>query len=265
MIWHKLERYGTSCKLAPAKGDVAQVANLRQQGKKLFDEAQVANLRQQREDDDMAQIRVKIGHKLQTCANKSGNRGKKKNNLNIMEQNNSGRNVIVYIAMSLDGFIAKENGDIEFLSMVEKEGEDYGYHDFIKTVDTVIVGRKTYDKIISLVHNFPHQDKESYIITRTKRPDQGNIIFYNEDLQSLIEKLKSKEGKNIYCDGGAEIIHELLQINQVDEFYISIIPVLLGSGIHLFKDSGPGLKLKLKRSITFESGLVQLHYTRTSI
>ncbi|MBK6352102.1 MAG: dihydrofolate reductase [Saprospiraceae bacterium] len=182
-----------------------------------------------------------------------------------MTHNNSGRNVIVYIAMSLDGFIAKEDGDIEFLSMVETEGEDYGYHEFIKTVDTVIVGRKTYDKIVSLVHTFPHQDKESYIITRTKKPDQGNIKFYTGDLQSLIDQLKSKKGKHIYCDGGAEIIHELLQINQVDEFYISIIPVLLGTGIRLFKDSGPELKLKLNRSITFESGLVQLHYIRTSL
>ena len=141
-----------------------------------------------------------------------------------MTHNNSGRNVIVYIAMSLDGFIAKEDGDIEFLSMVETEGEDYGYHEFIKTVDTVIVGRKTYDKIVSLVHTFPHQDKESYIITRTKKPDQGNIKFYTGDLQSLIDQLKSKKGKHIYCDGGAEIIHELLQINQA-VFYGGLITV----------------------------------------
>ncbi len=78
------------------------------------------------------------------------------------------RKVILYIASSLDGFIAKENDDISFLSVVEKKGEDYGYHAFIETVDTVIMGRKTYDKVLSFGIDFPHHDKKCYELTRTK-------------------------------------------------------------------------------------------------
>ena len=72
----------------------------------------------------------------------------------------SDRKVILYIAMSLDGYIAKENGDISWLSVVEKQGEDYWYSKFINTIDTVVMGRKTYEKILSFGIEFPHKDKK---------------------------------------------------------------------------------------------------------
>jgi dihydrofolate reductase len=173
------------------------------------------------------------------------------------------RNVVLYIATSLDGFIAKPNDELDFLSIVEQEGQDYGYADFIKTIDTVIVGRKTYDKVISMGFDFPHADKDSYIITRTPRPNIGSIKFYTDDIKSLIYKLKSEKGKNIFCDGGAEIVNELLKHNLIDEFIISIIPILVGNGTKLFKDDRPELKLELISTKQFESGLVQLHYKRS--
>ena len=174
----------------------------------------------------------------------------------------SERKVILYIAMSLDGYIATENGDIGFLSMVEQEGIDYGYAEFIRTIDTVIMGRKTYDKVLSLGIEFPHSDKETYVITRTAKTDIGSIRFYSGSLINLVAKLKAGKGKNIYCDGGAEIVTLLLSENLIDEFYISIIPVLLGKGILLFKTGRPELKLILKSTRQFEKGLVQLHYVR---
>lgn len=174
----------------------------------------------------------------------------------------SNRKVIVYIAMSLDGYIATQDDNIDFLSMVEEEGQDYGYSDFIKTVDTVILGRKTYDKVISLGVGFPHADKETYIITRTPRPDIGTVKFYTYNLKELVVGLKNKPGKNIFVDGGAEIINELLRDNLIDEFYISIIPVLLGSGISLFKSGRPELNLKLVNSTSFKKGLVQLYFRK---
>ncbi len=164
--------------------------------------------------------------------------------------------------MSLDGYIAQPNDSLDFLSMVEKEGEDYGYNDFIETIDTVIVGRKTYEKVLSMGYDFPHTDKESYIITRTPRPSIGNITFYTADLKTLIENLKAKEGKNIFCDGGAEIVNELLKHNLIDEFYISVIPIMVGNGTPLFKNRRPEIALKLISSKSFEKGLVQLHYSR---
>ena len=172
------------------------------------------------------------------------------------------RKLILYIATSLDGYIAKPNDDLSFLSIVQKDGEDYGYSEFVSSIDTVILGRKTYDWIMAVVDEFPHMDKISYIITRTERPSIGNINFYNGTLNSLVKKLKSEKGKNIFIDGGAEIVHELLKANLIDEFIISIIPILVGDGIKLFADGRPELKLKLVNLKKFETGLIQMHYER---
>jgi len=172
------------------------------------------------------------------------------------------RKVILYIATSLDGYIATKNENLDFLSLVEQEGEDYGYADFIKTVDTVIVGRKSYDKVLSMGFDFPHADKKSYIITRTPKPPIGNIQFYTENLEALILKLKEKDGQNIFVDGGAEIVNLMMNDNLIDVFCVSIIPVLLGDGIRLFQDNRPELQLKFVRSETFKSGLVQIWYQK---
>lgn len=172
------------------------------------------------------------------------------------------RKVVLYIATSLDGYIAKPNDDLGFLSIVELEGQDYGYADFVKTVDAVIVGRKTYDKVISMGFDFPHADKDAYIITRTPRPSIGSIKFYTGDLKSLVGRLKSENGKNIFCDGGAEIVNELLKGDLIDEFIISVIPILVGSGTKLFKDGRPEQKLELVSIKSFDKGLTQLHYKR---
>lgn len=169
------------------------------------------------------------------------------------------RKVILYIAMSLDGFIAKEDNDISFLDIVSIENEDYGYNDFYQSVDTVIMGRKTYDKIISLINEFPHKDKLSYILTRQERESTDNIIYYNGDLAELINNIKNDEGKDVFVDGGAEIVRQLIDLKLIDEMYISIIPILLGNGIRLF-DQEKESKLKLIDSKHFVSGLVKLHY-----
>jgi dihydrofolate reductase len=171
------------------------------------------------------------------------------------------RKLVLYISMSLDGYIADKNDDLGFLSAVEQEGEDYGYYNFIKSVDAVIIGRKTFDKVISMGYDYPHTDKDVYIITRTEKPPVGSFKYYSGNLTELVKELKSQPGKNIYCDGGAEIVNELLQHNLVDEFIISVIPVLLGDGVKLFRDERPEQKLKLISSKSFEKGLVQLHYT----
>jgi dihydrofolate reductase len=172
------------------------------------------------------------------------------------------RKVILYISMSLDGYVAAKDNSLEFLSMVEKEGEDYGYNDFVKSVDAVIIGRKTYEKVISMGYEYPHIDKDVYILTRTAKPSIGNFKFYSGNLTLLVYDLKKQPGKNIYCDGGAEIANELMKNNLVDEFIISVIPILLGDGIKLFNDGRPELKLELLSSKQFDKGLAQLHYKR---
>lgn len=132
----------------------------------------------------------------------------------------------------------------------------------MKTVDAVIVGRKTYDKVISMGFDFPYADKDAYILTRTARTNTGPVKFYTKDLKSLIDKLKSESGKNIFCDGGAEIVNELLKDDLIDEFIISVVPILVGNGTKLFKDGRPEQKLELISVKSFDKGLTQLHYKR---
>jgi len=172
------------------------------------------------------------------------------------------RKVILYIATSLDGYIAKPNDDLSFLSIVEKAGEDYGYSEFIKSVDTVILGRKTYDWVMTQVAEFPHADKKTYVITRSQRQAIGKTQFYSGNLKNLILKLKEEPGKDIFIDGGAEIVNELLKENLIDEFIISLIPILVGNGVRLFKDDRPEQQLNLISTKQFEKGLTQLHYKR---
>ena len=175
---------------------------------------------------------------------------------------NEKRKVVLYIAESLDGFIAKEDNDISWLSIVEKPNEDYGYNDFVNTIDTVIMGRKTYEKVLSFGIEFPHKDKKSYVLSRTLEGTNENVEFYNGNINDLTKMLKSEDGKNIFIDGGAEVVREFRNENLIDEYIISIIPVLLGKGIRLFKDSDMENKLKLIESKVFDSGLVQLRYER---
>ena len=129
-------------------------------------------------------------------------------------------------------------------------------------MDTVILGRKTYDWVMTQVPEFPHADKNSYVITRTPRPAIGKIHFYTGDLKDLVLKLKREQGKNIFIDGGAEIVNELLKQNLIDELIISVIPILVGDGTRLFKDGRPEQKLELVSTKQFDKGLAQLHYKR---
>ena len=160
----------------------------------------------------------------------------------------------------MDGYIAKPNDDLSFLDRVQIDGEDYGYNDFIASVDTVLIGRKTYDWVMRQVDVFPHADKETYVITRTCMPPKDNITFYDGNIGELILNLKNKSGKNIFCDGGAEIANELFNEKLFDELIISIIPVILGNGVRLFIDGTPEQNLQLISSKAYLSGLVQLHY-----
>lgn len=166
--------------------------------------------------------------------------------------------------MSLDGYIAAPNDDLSFLEMVQVDGEDYGYTEFISTIDTVIIGRKTYDWVMTQVPEFPHSDKLTSVITRTARPSIGSTHFYTGSLADLVTNLKSvKSTKHIFCDGGAEVVNALLDGAFIDEFIISVIPILLGSGTRLFRDGDrPQQSLELVSVKHFTSGLVQLHYRR---
>lgn len=174
------------------------------------------------------------------------------------------RKLALFIATSLDGYIAKPNDDLSFLKRVEMEGEDYGYANFIGDIDTIIIGRKTYEYVLNEIgpSHYDNGQRDVYVITRTERPQSGRTTFYTGDFVALVKRLKSQKGKNIYCDGGAEVINELLKHSLIDELTISIIPVLLGNGTKLFNDGRPEQILDLINVKSFETGLIQLYYNK---
>ncbi len=173
-----------------------------------------------------------------------------------MEMN---RKLIVFIATSLDGFIAREDESLDWLFKVEGEG-DNGYSDFYETVDTILMGRKTYDWVMKHENGkFPYENKECYVFSRTVHEHTNNVTFVQEDPVSLVGKLKRKKGDNIWLVGGGELIHSFLKEKLIDELIVTIAPVLIGTGIRLFKEGDFELELKLKNSKRFNQ-FVELHY-----
>ena len=173
------------------------------------------------------------------------------------------RKVIVYISMSLDGFLAGPDDSIEFLDSIDHGDETYGYNDFVAGVDTYIVGNKTYQVVTKLTGGeFPQKDQfDCYVLTRNPdHPPVENITFYSGDINELIENIKLKPGKNIYCDGGAAVFKLFLENNLVDKLIVAVIPIIIGKGTRLFLESDVYQKVKLMNSKSYENGLVQLEY-----
>lgn len=172
------------------------------------------------------------------------------------------RKIFLYIATSLDGYIARKDGNLDWLSMVEREGEDYGYAEFIQQIDTVIIGRKTYDKLLTFDPPFWHAQRKVYVVSNTKTGKDENVEFYNGKIEDLIHSLRQQEGKHIFVDGGAQLVTDMLKKDLIDTLTVSIIPTLLGEGISLWQGVPLQLDLRLISNTSFPSGLVQLTYER---
>lgn len=170
------------------------------------------------------------------------------------------RKVILYIASSLDGYIARKNGDVDWLSIVEAESEDYGYKAFYQTIDTVLLGRKTYEQVLTF-GDFPYRQKACYVFSSTSQSNTDDVQFINSDIVSFVNDLKKREGKDIWLVGGSELTKTFMTHDLIDEYIISIIPMILGEGIPLFANCG-SQHLKLIDTKRYASGLVQLHYLR---
>lgn len=168
------------------------------------------------------------------------------------------RKLVLYIAMSIDGYIATEDDGIDFLSKVESPGEDYGFTRFKNRIDTIIWGRRTYDKILSFGMEFPYKDKTCCVYSNSRKGRDENVEYF--DSVQYIKELKAQNGKDIYCDGGAGLVTQLMQHQLIDEFILSIIPHFLGGGIRLFMDGRPEKGVRLISVKNYPKGLVQLHY-----
>ena len=171
------------------------------------------------------------------------------------------RNVQLYIAASIDGYIARTDGGIDWLSMVDKKGEDYGYNAFIASVDTTLMGRKTYDDVRWFDGPFPYPGLKNYVFSRKAQPDDGNPVSHiNEDPAAFVKKLKARPGGNIWLIGGGQLNTVLLNAGLIDEMILSVIPILLGDGIPLFGGQPKETKWRLTKQEAFDTGLVQMNY-----
>lgn len=170
------------------------------------------------------------------------------------------RKTVLYIAISLDGYIARENGDIEWLDQATGEG-DNGYATFYKTVDTIIMGKTTYDQVMTMVEDFPYPEKKCYVYSTKETQSNPHVEFVQEDVVSFTNRLLAEEGNRIWIVGGANLVDAFMQNNLVDEYEIAIMPILLGSGIPLFGKGFPEQNLELV-DITRMNQIVMLHYRK---
>ncbi|MBD8499722.1 dihydrofolate reductase family protein [Paenibacillus arenosi] len=168
------------------------------------------------------------------------------------------REVILFIAVSLDGFIAKEDDDLQWLMETEGEG-DNGYSEMYQSIDTTIMGKRTYDWVREQIDTFPYTDKKNYVFSTTETGSNEYVEFVNEDVVEFTKKLKAQQGSKIWMVGGGIILDAFIKENLIDEYIITVTPHILGSGIPLFKERNPQINLQLINTRRFGQ-FVELHY-----
>jgi len=171
------------------------------------------------------------------------------------------RKIIVHIATSADGYIARPDGDLEWLTSRPAPKGFYGIGAFMKTVDTMLLGRKTYDASQRMGAKF--DSKGRYIIfSHHARPADApsGLEFVNGPIGPFVSQLREQSGKNIWLMGGGELIASFLDEQAIDEFVITVAPVFIGDGIPLIARRHRHVPLELQSLERFENGVAQLHY-----
>lgn len=178
------------------------------------------------------------------------------------------RKIILYIAMSLDGYIARLDGSIDWLEpdSADLKEDDSTYDNFYKNVDTVILGKKTYDQIVNELapKNYPYANVDSFVLTTEHETDTEEIHFTNSSVVAVVNQLVQLNGKNIWVVGGNSVIKPLVKQNLIDEYIIAVIPKILGKGIPLFGKLNNEIALTHKKSYV-KNGMTYLNYEKNKI
>lgn len=174
------------------------------------------------------------------------------------------RKVVVYTAVSMDYFIARPNGAVDWLEAKRYalEGEDYGYFSFIETVDTVVMGNNTFRQILEFDGPYPYPDQKNYVFTRSSGQTSEHAQFVSEDPVNFLKQLVASPGKDIWIVGGGQINSLLLRHHLVDRIVLSMMPEFLGEGIPLFPGKTVPQAFECKQATTYENGVVQLTFDR---
>ncbi len=174
------------------------------------------------------------------------------------------RKISLFIAMSLDGYIADSKGGVDWLKGQGSNNENIDtYSEFVKNIDTILMGWNTYHQIVTELSpkEWVYNDFTTYVITHNEYTTSEKIRFTNINPFDLIKRLKKENGKDIWICGGANLVQQLVNKDLIDYYYITIIPTLLGSGIRLFENVKHEIKLRLINSQSYD-GMTELIYIR---
>jgi dihydrofolate reductase len=182
------------------------------------------------------------------------------------------RKIIVYIATSADGYIARADGNVDWLNRPRTAG-DYGMGAFYRSIDTILLGRKTCELALDfekkgVVKSAFDTKVKNYVFSRklSKRFRSGRLVpppgveFVNEPIKDFAKRLRATPGKNIWMMGGAGLIASFLDASEIDEFIVHVVPTFIGEGIPLVQPSRRNTPLLLKSVKRFKDGVVRLHY-----
>lgn len=174
------------------------------------------------------------------------------------------RKISLFIAMSLDGYIADSKGGVDWLNGQGNDTENIDtYSEFAKTIDTILMGWNTYHQVVTELspQEWVYNEFTTYVFTHNEHTSSENIRFVNINPVNLVEKLKEENGKDVWICGGANLVQQLVNEDLIDYYYITIIPTLLGSGIRLFENAKCEIKLRLLNTQSY-NGMTDLIYTR---
>ncbi len=172
------------------------------------------------------------------------------------------REAVLFIAMSLDGYIADKNGGVGWLNGQGDDSENIDtYSKFSKDIDTVLMGWNTYHQVATELspNKWIYSDFLTYVFTHKQMSSAENVYFTGESPVDLVKRLKNQDGKDIWICGGANLVGQLQRVDLIDKYYISVIPTLLGDGIRLFGEMENQQKLSLIQTQNY-NGIVELIY-----
>ena len=167
------------------------------------------------------------------------------------------KKVILFIATSLDGFIATKDESVSWLDKYNETWEDYGFKSFYDSVDTVILGNATFKQ-------FPdaYPDKECFVFSRKEQGLKDSVTYFNWVPEDVMKLVAVDSNKSAWLVGGANIVNQFLQANLIDEFIIFTMPVILGSWVRLFGEKNQELQLQLTNHKIHKSGVCEMHYKK---
>ncbi|NEQ42765.1 MAG: dihydrofolate reductase [Leptolyngbya sp. SIOISBB] len=168
---------------------------------------------------------------------------------------------VLYIATTLDGYIASADGGIDWLTALDADDEDLGYEAFYQEIEALVMGAATYEQVLTF-GDWPYTNKLSYVLTHRNFSTERSDIQFVHDIEALLTAIQNQGFQRIWVVGGGQIAAEFMRRRLINDWILAIAPIILGDGISLYQNV-PLQKLQLLSTRRFQSGIVELHYKNT--